>query len=66
MNLLKINGLYCYYNEPKRGSNHHDSSVFPYIATAIVKGKWNCLEYRKELEPIFKNYNIDRYLRGCC
>jgi len=64
MNLLKINGLYCYFNEPKRGSNHHDSSVFPYIATAIVKGKWNYSEYTNEINDILDKYKIDKRKRG--
>lgn len=64
MNELKINGLYCYYKENKRGMNHFDSNVFPYIATAIVKGKWNYSEYKKELDIIFKKYNIDMNKRG--
>lgn len=41
-------GLFYFDNEPLRGLVHHDSSIFPYMATAIVKGKWNT-EYRKEL-----------------
>jgi hypothetical protein len=28
-------------SEKKRGMYHYDSIVFPYIATAINKGKWN-------------------------
>lgn len=64
MNLLNMNGVYCYNNEPKRGLNHYDSEVFPYIATAVVKGKWNTTEYEKELDIIFKKYNIDKNIRG--
>jgi hypothetical protein len=64
MNKLKINGLYAYNGENKRGANHFDSSVFPYIATAIVKGKWNTLEYKKELKVIFDKYSIDPNARG--
>lgn len=30
---------------PKRGKHHSESSIYPYVATAIVKGKWNTLEY---------------------
>jgi hypothetical protein len=44
-------GLYYFNNEPRRGSAHFDSSIFPYAATAIVKGKWNS-EYKKELLQI--------------
>lgn len=41
-------GLFFYDGEPLRGAVHHDSNLFPYMATAIVKGKWNT-EYKKEL-----------------
>lgn len=50
----------------KRGLFHYDSIVFPYIATAISKGKWNIGEYHNELIVIFKEYNIDPTMRGCC
>ena len=50
--------------EIKRGSGHYDSLVFPYIATAIVRGKWNYLEYKNELESILTEYNIDKNNRG--
>jgi hypothetical protein len=50
--------------EVKRGISHYDSLVFPYIATSIVKGKWNYLEYENELEIILNEYNIDKNKRG--
>lgn len=62
---IGINGLqYFSGNEIKRGQYHYDSSVFPCIATAVVKGKWNELEYSKELTSIFKEYGIDKTIRG--
>ena len=47
----------------KRGKFHYDSSVYPYICTAVIKGKWNFKEYKKELFEIFynKKYNIFSY-----
>lgn len=43
------------YNEGlKRGNNHWDNKIYPYIASAVVKGKWNYKEYNKELITIFK------------
>lgn len=60
---LNINGLYYYSDEPKRGG-HYDSSVYPYIATAVVKGKWNLSEYPNELYPLLKDNNIDLNIRG--
>jgi hypothetical protein len=50
--------------ERLRGKYHYDSEVFPYIATAINKGKWNFSEYQEELSLLFKEYNIDKNLRG--
>ena len=50
--------------EVKRGLFHCDSIIFPYIATAISKGKWNTSEYKKELSIFFKEYNINPNIRG--
>tara|TARA_R110002074_G_scaffold368750_1_gene543305 strand:+ start:367 stop:1101 length:735 start_codon:yes stop_codon:yes gene_type:complete len=61
---LGMRGLYCYHGEPKRGIYHYDSVVFPHIATAIVKGKWNLSEYKEELQPLLDHYNIDPKDRG--
>jgi hypothetical protein len=66
-NYMKNNnivGLYYFNNEPKRGLNHHDSELYPYVATALVKGKWNLSEYRSELLPLIEHYNIDINKRG--
>ena len=56
----------CSFNEiidKKRGKFHYDSSVYPYVCTAVIKGKWNFKEYKKELYEIFydKNFNIFSY-----
>ncbi len=48
----------------KRGHHHWDNKIYPYIATAIVKGKWNTLEYSDILESLFLEYNIDKSVRG--
>ncbi len=61
---LPIEGLYYYDNEPKRGGNHYDSSIYPYIATAVIKGKWNFKEYKKELQPLLIKNKINPTLRG--
>ena len=37
--------------DKKRGLFHYDSNIFPYIATAIVKGKWNYSEYKNDSKP---------------
>jgi hypothetical protein len=60
---LDVNALYYYDNEPKRGG-HYDSNIYPHICSAIFKGKWNFREYKHELLPIIKKYNINIYERG--
>jgi hypothetical protein len=61
---LGIKGLYYYEDEPKRGINHYDSNVYPYIATALVRGKWNLGEYQAELLPLLNEYKIEITKRG--
>jgi len=61
---LKLKGLYYYNNEPKRGIYHHDCSIFPHIATALVKGKWNLSEYYNELMPLLIEYQLNSSDRG--
>jgi hypothetical protein len=51
-------------DEKKRGIFHYDSFVYPFICTAITKGKWNMMEYANELNPIFEEYNINPFERG--
>lgn len=64
-NIQKGNDYMCKVgDEVKRGIFHYDSYVFPYIATAIVKGKWNYSEYKNELDILLKEYNIDKDKRG--
>jgi hypothetical protein len=50
--------------EPKRGLYHYDSFVYPHFASAITKGKWNMSEYQKELDELFKDYNVNPFERG--
>lgn len=61
---LNMKGAYHYDDEPKRGSAHYNSSVYPYVATALVRSKWNIKEYSYELGKILKEYNIDINKRG--
>tara|TARA_R110002020_G_scaffold46539_26_gene132451 strand:- start:267 stop:977 length:711 start_codon:yes stop_codon:yes gene_type:complete len=63
---LNYNGLQYYANSQKRGRHHYDSSIYPYIATAVVKGRWNLSEYSHELSSVFNEYNIDSNARGVC
>lgn len=64
MSKNNIKGLCHYDNEPKRGGVHYDSNVYPYIATALVKGKWIMSEYELELKEILNTYGIDFKIRG--
>jgi hypothetical protein len=64
MNHMGMKGAYHYDNEPKRGGNHYDTNVYPYIATALVKGRWIMSEYSKELGSILYENNIDLNKRG--
>lgn len=43
----------------KRGMFHYDSKIWPYIATALNKGKWNTHEYPYELDNIFSEYKMN-------
>ena len=61
---LSTKGAFAYFNEPKRGKFHYDSSVFPYICTALNKGLWNLNEYPKILGDILESYGIDPAERG--
>jgi len=61
---LDIKGLFHYDHENKRGMFHYDSNVYPYVATAIVKGKWNFSEYTYELKPLIEEKGIDINIRG--
>jgi hypothetical protein len=47
----------------QRGKHHGDSLIYPYVATAIVKGKWNISEY-PELRQLTAAYDIDWQERG--
>jgi|TARA_R110000851_G_scaffold322308_1_gene488245 hypothetical protein len=57
----------CYYfesKENKRGLFHWDSDVYPYIATAVVKGKWDYECYSEELTELMHEYKLDPDMRG--
>jgi len=59
----------CYYyegTEKKRGAFHWDSKPYPYMATAVVKGKWDYMCYARELKKLLLEYDIDPNIRGKC
>ena len=59
-----ITGSYIFNGEPLRGEFHHDSSVYPYVCTAVVKGKWDLKTYKLELGKLLEEYSIDPKQRG--
>lgn len=61
---LNMKGLYHYNGENQRGLLHYDSDIYPYIATALVRGKWNIKEYSLELNKLLTEYNINLNKRG--
>lgn len=67
---LGMKGCYIYDDEPKRGSLHYDSNIFPYISSALVghslggPSRWLYKHYKKELEVLLKEYKIDPSVRG--
>jgi len=54
---IGISGLYTIKTGRQVGG-HYDSLIYPYIATAKVKGKWNVSEYPNELNELFNEYKI--------
>lgn len=63
-NYLGMKGSYVYQGEPKRGRYHYDSDIFPYVSTAIAKGKWDLQHYPKMLPNILEQYSININDRG--
>jgi hypothetical protein len=60
----KLKAAFSYLAGQRRGFHHFDNNVYPYIATAIGKGKWNLGEYGVELERLLFDANIDPSERG--
>jgi len=63
LNKLNCIGL-CTKLQGKQTGGHFNSLIFPYIATALVQGKWNFSEYRDVLPDILTSYNVDPNIRG--
>lgn len=61
---LKLKAGFSYRQGAKRGIHHFDNDVYPYIATAIVKGRWNLGEYRDELGILLEKHGINPAVRG--
>lgn len=60
---IKLKSCYADTSTKKIGG-HYESGVYPYIATGIVKGKWNYSEYPEVLDKISNLYDIDMSFRG--
>lgn len=57
---MRLRGFQPLSSGPRRGRHHFASSVYPYIATAIVKGKWNTTEY-PELKPLLATVDLSSF-----
>lgn len=60
---ISTKGLYT-LDKGSRVGGHYNSYHYPYIATAVVRGKWNYNEYEPELKNVFEEYNIIPFERG--
>lgn len=55
--LLNIKtGMVYSEGDVKVGEYHWSSQKFPYVATAVEKGKWNFAQYKEILEQLFSEY----------
>jgi hypothetical protein len=61
---LGIRGAFTYHGEKKIGAFHYDSIVYPYVCTAINRGKWNIDQYPEIMRNMFQSYRIDPKIRG--
>lgn len=61
---LGIKGAFVYHGEPKIGAFHYDSKVYPYVCTAINRGKWNVDQYSEFMKDMFQKYQINPHVRG--
>jgi hypothetical protein len=48
----------------RRGKLQWDNPMYPYIAKALVQGKWNTLDYLHELQAVMRNTNNSFGSRG--
>jgi hypothetical protein len=54
---LNVVGLYEAHRGNKVG-NHYNSTSYPYIATAKVRGYWNMFEYPTQVYELMQEYNL--------
>jgi len=63
VNISDIHGAYHFAGEDKRGGNHWNSKVYPH-GNYLFKGSWVYSEYKKELDELFEEYDINPDTRG--
>jgi hypothetical protein len=61
---MSNNFAFSHRNGRRRGQYHFDNDVYPYIATAVGKGKWNFTEYESELRGLLETHGINKNDRG--
>jgi hypothetical protein len=59
-NALKLRSFQPISAGKRRGKHHWDSLLYPYIATAVVKGRWNVMEY-PELECLIQAQDAEMF-----
>lgn len=57
-------GMVWQKGDNKRGMYHWDSVIYPYFATAVVKGKWNLADYKDGLLSVLEEAGVDISRRG--
>ena len=60
---INPNGIFHLKRRNQVGG-HFNSYLYPYIATAVVRTKWNYSEYENELKDLFFEYQINPFDRG--
>lgn len=64
MRQLKMKGAYYYAGSAKTGKYHWEPEIWPYICTAVGKGKWNISHHGDRLTKLLHEYRIDIGTRG--
>lgn len=60
-----IKGTLIYNGEHKvQNSGHYHSNIYPYVCTAVNRGKWNVDQYPEVMKYLFQKYNINPATRG--
>tara|TARA_Y100000310_G_scaffold339227_2_gene431242 strand:+ start:714 stop:1490 length:777 start_codon:yes stop_codon:yes gene_type:complete len=57
-------GAYYYARAPQEGPYHWEPEVWPYVCTAVGRGKWTLSVHGDRLMKILNEYNVDINIRG--